>query len=327
MMKDPTITALILVMASSIFAQQPIPDRFQKIARSIVEAFNSGDFTDVKRDFSQQMLDAAPPDKLAQFAQDLRRHMGRLKQLEPPTFPAPHTAVFTAKFERGMLDMTLTLDNRDKIIGLRFDPHAATAAVKDKNATALSLPFKSAWLVFWGGDTRELNYHHDTPNQRYAFDFLMADEKGQTHRGSGAKNEDYYAFEKEVLTPADGVVIEVITGVKDNLPGSTNPYSALGNAVLIQHGEGEVSVLAHLKNGSTKVQVGDKLRRGQVIGLCGNSGNSSEPHLHYHLQNSPVIQEGVGIKCYFQTVIAVKRDTGEKKMNYSPVKGDIISNE
>ena len=106
-----------------------------------------------------------------------------------------------------------------------------------------------------------------------------------------------------------------------------NPYSALGNAVFVQHREDEVSVLAHLKLDSIKVKVGDNVARGQLIGLCGNSGNSSEPHLHYHLQNTPIIQDGTGIKCLFDEVTLLTDGQKQVKKNYSPVKGDIISAE
>jgi murein DD-endopeptidase MepM/ murein hydrolase activator NlpD len=72
------------------------------------------------------------------------------------------------------------------------------------------------------------------------------------------------------------------------------------------------------------VKVGDKVKRGQVIGLCGNSGNSSEPHLHYHLQNTPIIQDGTGIKCYYQKVIVLENGKKQSKTNYSPIKGETI---
>jgi murein DD-endopeptidase MepM/ murein hydrolase activator NlpD len=224
-----------------------------------------------------------------------------------------------------VLDLQIALDDRDKIAGLYLKPHTPTKPAPTKHQTELSLPFRGRWLVFWGGDTRELNYHHDTPNQRFAFDLLGVGEDGKTHRGSGKKNEDYYAFGRQVLAPADGKVIEVIEGVRDNDPGSMNSYSAVGNCVVIQHREDEVSVLAHFKQSSIKVKVGDTVKGGQVLGLCGNSGNSSEPHLHYHLQHSPIIQDGLGIKCVFQKVVVAKDGKAQTRTNYSPVKGDIIS--
>ena len=104
-----------------------------------------------------------------------------------------------------------------------------------------------------------------------------------------------------------------------------NPLSALGNAVFIRHGKQEVSVLAHLKQGSIKVKAGDAVKKGQVLGQCGNSGNSSEPHLHYHLQDTAVIQDATGIKCFFERVVVEKKGDKSTRENYSPVKGDIIS--
>jgi hypothetical protein len=210
---------------------------------------------------------------------------------------------------------------------LWFLPHTADIPVPEKHETKLSLPFKGKWLVFWGGDTKELNLHHDAPGQRFAFDFLGIDEQGKTRKSEAQVNEDYFAFGREVLAPADGNVTDVINGVRDNVPGSMNPSSALGNAVFIQHRENEVSVLAHLKLDSIKVKVGDKVKKGQIIGLCGNSGNSSEPHLHYHLQNTPVIQDGTGIKCYFEKVMVMDEGSKKEKINYSPTKGDIIAAE
>jgi len=103
-----------------------------------------------------------------------------------------------------------------------------------------------------------------------------------------------------------------------------NPYSAVGNCVIIQHSKDEVSLLAHFKQGSIVVKPGDKVKRGELLGQCGNSGNSSEPHLHYHLQNSPVLQDGLGIKCVFQKVVVTEDGKTETRANFSPVKGEII---
>ncbi|MDB6054006.1 MAG: Peptidase, family, partial [Verrucomicrobiales bacterium] len=189
------------------------------------------------------------------------------------------------------------------------------------------LPFKGKWLTFWGGDTRELNHHHDVPAQTFAFDLLGVDEEGKTHRGDGSKNEDYFCFGREILAPADGVVVEAIDGVRDNSPGSMNPYCLVGNCVIIQHRTNEFSVLAHFQRGSVAVKAGESVKRGQLLAKCGNSGNSSEPHLHYHLQHSPIFQDALGIKILFQKIALTKDGKTETKINYSPVKGDIIKPE
>jgi len=182
-------------------------------------------------------------------------------------------------------------------------------------------------LVFWGGDTKALNPHHDVPNQRYAFDLERVDERGRTRRGESDKNEDYFGYGREVLAPGDGKVIEVIDGMHDSEPGSENPYSLVGNCVMIEHRENEFSVLCRLQAGSIQVRVGEPVKPGQPLGECGNSGISSEPHIHYHLQHSPILQDGLGIKPVFQKVVVNRDGKTEIKTNYSPVKGDMISPE
>lgn len=318
---------LIVICAYSLslaFAQDEPIARFEKVVDRMVKAVNEADYPGIQADFSKIMLDAFPLDKLTPFFQSLSAEYGKIQKLDQPRYTPPNQTVFPAHFERGILDIKIVLDDQDKIIGLWFLPHTTDMPVPEKNEIKLSLPFKGKWLVFWGGDTKELNQHHDAPNQRFAFDFLGADEQGKIRKGKAQVNEDYFAFGREVLAPADGNVTDVINGVRDNVPGSMNPYSALGNAVFIQHREHEVSVLAHLKLGSITVKVGNKVKRGQVIGLCGNSGNSSEPHLHYHLQNTPIIQDGTGIKCYYQKVIVLENGNKKSKTNYSPIKGETI---
>jgi hypothetical protein len=321
-MKRYFIMLVILFPSFSIGAGAT--SRFETVINKMVKAINSSDYIGIGNDFDQTMEDFLPPAKRGPFFKNLLAQYGRIDKLNSSRLVQPGQAIFVAGCERGELDITIWLNDRNKITGLLFLPHKDELPVPQRNRTKLSLPFKGDWLVVWGGDTKELNQHHDVPNQRFAFDFLGVDEKGDTHKGRSRENEDYLAFGREILAPADGLVTDVISGVRDNVPGSMNPYSALGNAVFIQHSDYEVSVLAHLKLGSVKVRVGDKVKTGQLIGLCGNSGNSSEPHLHYHLQNTPVIQDGTGIKCYFRKVIVLEDAKKKSKADYSPIKGETI---
>jgi hypothetical protein len=324
MRKVITVSAL-LSLAALVFAEPTSANRFEKVISRMVEAINEQDYAAIGKDFDQTMEDFFGLDKRAPFFKNLFVQYGRIRELDEPRIAEPDQAIFVASCERGKLDITVWLDENDKVIGLFFMQHRPDIPVPERNETKLSLPFKGRWLVVWGGDTEELNqHHHDIPSQRFAFDLLGVNEQGETCRGQAQVNEDYFAFGREILAPADGTVTDVITGVRDNVPGSMNPYSALGNAVLIQHREHEVSVLAHLKLGSVRVKVGDKVKAGQIVALCGNSGNSSEPHLHYHLQNTPIIQDGTGIKCYFEKITVMGGAEKESKSNYSPVKGDIV---
>lgn len=165
--------------------------------------------------------------------------------------------------------------------------------------TELHLPFEGAWTVVWGGRTLEENYHTFTRDQRFAYDILiMKDDK--THKGDGESLEDYYCFGLPVLAPGAGVAVAAQDGVVDNAPGEMNPRQALGNHVIIDHGNGEYSFLAHLKKGSLAIEEGDRVEVGTLLGVCGNSGNTTEPHIHYHLQDTPDFGAGQGMPTQFQ---------------------------
>jgi len=324
-----TLVGLAVILLMPAGAGRMVTDtagwRFERVMEQIVKGFNAADYELIDRLFSESMREFMPLEKSRAFFGGLLRRYGKILRLEEPRLNPPTQASYVAVCERGKLDIDLWLDNQGMVTGLQCVSHRLTWPVPKRNHTKLELPFKGTWFVVWGGDTKSLNiHHHDVSNQRFAFDFVGADAKGKTRRGRAVANEDHLAFGREILAPADGVVTDVIDGVRDNRPGSMNTYSALGNAVFIRHSEDEVSVLAHLKLNSVRVKVGEQVKAGQVIGLCGNSGNSSEPHLHYHLQNTPIIQEAMGIKCHFEKVIVVKDDAEESKEDYSPIKSDIV---
>lgn len=149
----------------------------------------------------------------------------------------------------------------------------------------VSLPFLGEWSVSQeqGGE-----YTHQGP-WRHAWDFVITDGQGRQFRIAGDKPEDYYCYEKVVTAPADGVVEEVVNDVKDNAIGEVNVRENWGNTVIIKHAEYLYSCVSHLREGSAGVQKGEKVRAGQRIGLCGNSGRSPYPHVHFQLQAQPYI--------------------------------------
>lgn len=182
----------------------------------------------------------------------------------------------------GAKALTATQDRSGTIAGIEIaeDPkHPETDGAYSE--TAFRMPFRGEWLVFWGGQHRFLNYHYAHEHIRYAYDFVVA-KNDTSFSGDPLRNESYYAYGKPVLAPAEGVVVAAVDGIADNVPvGVMNESQPAGNAVLIKHPNGEVSMIAHLKNGSVKVKAGDRVEAGDQIGECGNSGNSSEPHIHF----------------------------------------------
>jgi hypothetical protein len=193
------------------------------------------------------------------------------------------------------------------IEGFQIAPDSQSEAPSEyleyETKTNLRLPFDGEWFVFWGGRTVEQNYHAASIDQRFAYDFLVVKDD-VTHQGEGTTNEDYYCFGLEIVAPADGVVIEAVDGITDQTPGEMNPEQPLGNYIVLDHGNGEFSFLSHLQQGSVAVAEGDEVKAGDVLGRCGNSGNSSEPHLHYHLQTTATPFEGEGLPAQFEGYIA-----------------------
>jgi murein DD-endopeptidase MepM/ murein hydrolase activator NlpD len=178
---------------------------------------------------------------------------------------------------------------------------APTNFLDYETKTALHLPFIGEWYVYWGGRSLAQNKHAVARDQRLAYDFLILarGHAGQSYRGSGESNIDYYCFGQPIYAPADGIVVKTENELPDNRPGEMNPKAALGNCVILDHGSGEFSFFAHFQQGTVVVRTGDRVRSGQFLAQCGNSGNSSEPHLHYHLQNTSIPFRGDGLPAFF----------------------------
>ena len=137
--------------------------------------------------------------------------------------------------------------------------------------------------------------------QRFAIDWVKLDARSSTYSGDSLKNSSYYAYGNDALAVANGVVTEVKDSIPENVPGINSRAVPItletvgGNHVIVDIGGGHFAFYAHLQPGSIRVKRGDRVRRGQVLGLVGNSGNSTEPHLHFHISDasSPLGSEGL----------------------------------
>lgn len=299
------------------------PSKEELPVELIVEYYNQKQYDSIFFMFSQEMKEDLPLDKTRDFFSRLYSNAGKLTRY---TFISKRGNLdrHKAEFDSTMLWLDISKNEFGKIDGLLFTPYNGAEEETNvlRNQTKMSLPFSGEWFVFWGGDTKEENYHISSKAQRHAFDIIMTDSAGKTCKTDGKLNEDYYAFGQQLIAPCDAKVVAVIEGVKDNVPGEMNPEQLTGNSVVLQTATGEYLLLAHFKLNSIKVKPGETVKKGQLLGQCGNSGNSSEPHLHFHIQNQEKLAGASGFKCHFEKLIV----NGEVKTDYSPVKGERIKN-
>jgi len=200
--------------------------------------------------------------------------------------------------------------------------------VRYEPKTRFTLPFTGIWRVWRGHDVFE-GHRQQADAQAFAYDFIY--ERGgrdrrapdatarrasvrrpQSKERSPAASQlaDFSAFGRKVLAPADGVVVRAVDGEPDRPPAATrprlvhpkvtNPRQLFGNYIVLDHGQGEFSLLAHLKRGSVRVRRGDRVTRGQVIAECGNSGVSAQPHLHFHVMDGPDPLRSRGLPIRFE---------------------------
>lgn len=165
---------------------------------------------------------------------------------------------------------------------------AVLAMIFQPNSAAVSLvnPMHDELLVMQGGSSPVVNHHYVVSSQRNALDLVVV-EHDRIYADDRSGNEHSLCFGKEVSAPAAGVVVRAVDGLRDNPPGETDREHLVGNHVVIQIAKDRYVLLAHLRSGSIKVKPGDVIGIGQTVGACGNSGNSTEAHLHLQVQDRP----------------------------------------
>ncbi|RXQ88148.1 peptidase M23 [Ancylomarina salipaludis] len=151
--------------------------------------------------------------------------------------------------------------------------------------SGFQLPFMGEWTVTQAHDGE---YTHKD-EWRHAWDFAIVDDEGKQFKKHGNVVEDYYCYNKLILSPADGEVVNILDGVPDNEIGKVNLDQNWGNSLVIHHHGGFYSQLSHFKEDSFTVKKGDFVKKGDVLGTCGNSGRSPFPHIHFQFQTTPYI--------------------------------------
>jgi murein DD-endopeptidase MepM/ murein hydrolase activator NlpD len=331
-MKPSTfVTAVGLGVALGLAACSHAPDDpTLDDGRHLTQAFWAGHTQELWDRFTEPMKQAiGSPDALDAFAREGHAELGDEtavtdEHVEDTAGLHVYLRTSTFAYVGTPYRISLSFDAAAAIAGLFIEaagpPALAPTTRADYQTHAqMHLPFGGAWTVAWGGRTLADNYHAAYHDQRFAYDILMM-QAGTTHAGDGTHNSDYFAYGQAILAPAAGTVAVVVDGVAENVPGQMDPAHAAGNHVVIDLGDGEYVFLAHMIPGSLMVAVGDHVDVGQPIGRCGNSGNSSEPHLHVHLQTTPRLHDGEGLPAQFLDYTA----DGVVVARGEPTRGQVI---
>jgi murein DD-endopeptidase MepM/ murein hydrolase activator NlpD len=314
-----TLTVLLFLCTSVAFSQSAT---YQQALEDFKTYFNAQDDQAVFDMMDQNMQNKLGFENVSAIVKTFHSNLGSIISYNYLKTEGT-TEFYEAQFENGNQIITLSLDENLRLNGLRFLPaeEKSVIAKLDRNKTGFSLPFMGEWFTVWGGDTKAQNYHVISKTQKNAFDFLIIGKNGRSYERSGTRNEDYYAFGQPLYAVCDAEVIEVITGVEDNKPGEMNPMQALGNSVTLRTSYEEYIVYAHFEKETIKVKEGQFVKKGQYLGNAGNSGNSTEAHLHFHVQDGPKHMTSVGVKCYFESLMV----NGELQLDYSPIRLDRIA--
>ncbi len=148
----------------------------------------------------------------------------------------------------------------------------------------IHLPFIGKWSVYQAFDGK---WTHKG-SFKYAYDFVVR-RNGKTYKNDGLFVEDYYAFGESVVAPINGYIVSLRSDLADNFIGSVDRENNWGNHIIIKSDYGYYVLIAHLMQHSISVNIGDYVQVGQIIGKCGNSGYSPEPHIHIQVQKYGVL--------------------------------------
>lgn len=182
---------------------------------------------------------------------------------------------------------------------------ALTGFIAPKNKVELAFPLEGKnFKVIHGGAHEIVNHHQVVSAQKYALDIVRTDYLGRRAKSwVPSKLEDFFVYKSRVVCPCDGVVVKSINEEEDQSPMTMNTKNICGNHIVIYVEKEQIYVvLAHLKKGSVTIKTGDVVKKNQFLGLVGNSGNTSEPHLHIHASKAchpDYLFEGEGVPITF----------------------------
>jgi murein DD-endopeptidase MepM/ murein hydrolase activator NlpD len=262
-----------------------------------------------------------------------------------PTADDSHPQLATG--ETVIVFLTIALDERAR--GVRslkhrlYTPDAsiegAITSIAGVKLLALGPPLQGGPWAAKSGAAKNDSHHRRqfmvlggsvTLSNRCAIDWVRI-ENDASFKGPEDDIRSYLSYESRVLAVADGKVVAVRDGIPDNKPGHVGAEALnltldtiVGNFVVIDLGQGQFAYYAHLQPGSLRVKVGQRLKRGEVIALVGNSGSSFEPHLHFEVTTSPLAMRGEGLPYVIDDFTVVSAGTRTQRHRELPIAGSLI---
>jgi hypothetical protein len=192
--------------------------------------------------------------------------------------------------------------------------------LSQQSAIVLAPPFKGDGWVNANGCCLEVGPHRFVtnplngtldPSEQFAIDWIKIDAQGKAFRTDGKKSEDWLCYGVAILAVAPGTVVEVMRDLPNEPPGvapaDLNLAHIAGNHVTLDLGGGRFAMYAHLAPQSVTVHVGDHVKAGDMLGLLGNSGNTTGPHLHFQISDRPSTIDTTSLPFVFQNMLLQSR--------------------
>lgn len=260
------------------------------------------------------LLDAQDGDLIARIAGDRLTGDVVIVGSEPASKPAESRLAPLAPGEQAVLFVDIALPHRPIAGSLRQRlsyrvagaPHhiSAPLVLSRVPPTLLAPPLRGGpWAAVhspdWPRGHRRVYYGKAHLPGRYAIDWVKLDQHGRFADGDSDLAQAWYGYGAEVLAVADARVVAVRDGLDEptrvSLRTTHAPQDDAGNYVTLQLADGRFAFYEHLQKGSIRVAIGDRVAVGEVIAALGFSGESTGPHLHFHVAdaNSPLAAEGM----------------------------------
>lgn len=161
--------------------------------------------------------------------------------------------------------------------------------------------------------------------QRFAVDWEQLGPKDTIYEGDPKNVENYFCYGREIHAVADGKIMNAVDGLPNQVPGKLpegmTAEQADGNHVIQEIAPGRYGLYAHMQPGSVRVKTGDFVKAGQVLGLVGNSGNTSAPHLHFHVMDSDSALASNGLPYVFSGFNLIGRTPGTEAFDKAETEG------